>query len=127
MAERLSQTTAITGGSLQKEAVLGSATLAPGSLAGSKDRSTSPSLHGKSKKSKKRKDKDKSRKKDPEKEKRERKGAEDGDGLKKLYKVTTSPDLSMMSIPHKSSGTDSIGKIIDVRLILLFAYVFISQ
>lgn len=108
MAERLSQTTAITGGSLQKEAVLGSATLAPGSLAGSKDRSTSPSLHGKSKKSKKRKDKDKSRKKDPEKEKRERKGAEDGDGLKKLYKVTTSPDLSMMSIPHKSSGTDSI-------------------
>ncbi|XP_047014203.1 RNA polymerase II elongation factor ELL isoform X2 [Ictalurus punctatus] len=108
VAERLSQTTAITGGSLQKEAVLGSATLAPGSLAGSKDRSTSPSLHGKSKKSKKRKDKDKSRKKDPEKEKRERKGAEDGDGLKKLYKVTTSPDLSMMSIPHKSSDLNGM-------------------
>ncbi|XP_053490408.1 RNA polymerase II elongation factor ELL [Ictalurus furcatus] len=108
VAERLSQTTAITGGSLQKEAVLGSAPSAPGSLEGSKNRSTSPSLHGKSKKSKKRKDKDKSRKKDPEKEKRERKGAGDGDGLKKLYKVTTSPDLSMMSIPHKSSDLNGM-------------------
>ncbi|KAF4083525.1 hypothetical protein AMELA_G00142620 [Ameiurus melas] len=108
VAERLSQTTAITGGSLKKEALLGSAPLAPGSLEGSKDRSTSPALHGKAKKSKKRKDKDKSRKKDPEKEKRERKGAEDGDGLKKLYKVTTSPDPSMMSIPHKSSDLNGM-------------------
>lgn len=108
MAERLNQT-ALTGSSLQMAAVLGSTPLAPCSLQGSKDRSKSPPLHGKSKKSKKRKDKDKSRKRDSEK-KRERKGEEDGDGLqlKKLYNVTSCPDLSMTSIPHKSTGTDSV-------------------
>lgn len=106
VAERLSQTTAVTGSSLQTEAVLGST---PCSIEASKERSSSPSLRGKPKKSKKHKDKDKSRKRDPEKEKREKKGAEDGDGLqlKKLYKVTASPELSLTSIPHKSTGTDS--------------------
>ncbi|MCI4383791.1 hypothetical protein PGIGA_G00030710 [Pangasianodon gigas] len=110
VAERLSQTTALTGSSLQTEAALGSTPLVPCSLEGSKDRSCSPSLHGKSKKSKKRKDKDKSRKRDPEKDKREKKGEEDGNGsqLKKLYKVTASPDLSMMSIPHKSTDLNGM-------------------
>lgn len=109
VAERLSQTTPVTGSSLQPEAALGSTLSAPCSLEGSKDRSSSPSLHAKSKKSKKHKDKDKSRKRDPEKEKRERKGAEDGEGeqLKKLYKVATSPHLSLKSGPHKSTGIGS--------------------
>ncbi|KAK2868936.1 hypothetical protein Q7C36_000807 [Tachysurus vachellii] len=105
VAERLSQTSGFTGSSLQTrtqtQAVLGSTTVPPCSLEGSKERSSSPLLHGKSKKSKKHKDKDKSRKKDPEKEKRDRKAAEGGDGLlTKLYNV---PDLSVMSIPHKST------------------------
>lgn len=111
VAERLSQTSGFTGSSLQTrtqtQAVLGSTTVPPCSLEGSKERSSSPLLHGKSKKSKKHKDKDKSRKKDPEKEKRDRKAAEGGDGLQltKLYNV---PDLSVMSIPHKSTGTDIV-------------------
>lgn len=112
VAERLSQTPAFTGSSLQTqtEAVLGSTAVPPCSVEGSKERSSSPSLHSKSKKSKKHKDKDKSRKRDPVKEKRDRKGAVDGDGLhlKKLYNVNTSPDLSVTSIPHKSTGTDSV-------------------
>lgn len=120
VAERLSQTTALTVSSLQTEAALSSTPSAPCSLEGSKGRSSSLSLHGKSKKSKKHKDKDKSRKRDPEK--RERKGSGDGDGLqlKKLYKVTRSPDLSLTSIPHKSTGTDSLKcrPITDLRLIL---------
>lgn len=107
VAERLNQT-ALTGSSLHTHTVLGSTPLAPCSLQGSKDRSKSPSLHGKSKKSKKHKGKDKSRKRDPEKEKRERKGEEeDGLQLKKLYNVTSCPDLRM-SIPHKSAGTDGV-------------------
>lgn len=106
VAERLSQTPAVTGSGPRAEALSGSAPSVPCSVEASKDPSTSPTPHGKSKKSKKRKDKDKSRKKDPEKEKRERKGTEDSDGsqMKSLYKVTASPDLRMMSVPHKSTG-----------------------
>ncbi|XP_060797801.1 RNA polymerase II elongation factor ELL [Neoarius graeffei] len=113
VAERLNQT-ALTGSSLHTNTVLGSTPLgstplAPCSLQGSKDRSKSPSLHGKSKKSKKHKGKDKSRKRDPEKEKRERKGEEeDGLQLKKLYNVTSCPDLRMRSIPHKSADLNGM-------------------
>ncbi|KAK3562087.1 hypothetical protein QTP86_027211, partial [Hemibagrus guttatus] len=110
VAERLSQTPAFTASSLQTQAVLGSTALPPCNLEGSKERSSSPSLHSKSKKSKKHKDKDKSRKRDPEKEKRDRKGAENADGLhlKKLYNVNMSPDLSVMSIPHKSTDLNGM-------------------
>ncbi|KAI5101579.1 RNA polymerase II elongation factor ELL [Silurus meridionalis] len=110
VAERLSQTTALTGSSLQTESGLGSTPLAPCIREGSKERSSSTTLHGKPKKSKKRKDKDKSRKRDPEKEKRARKGVVDRDGsqLKKLCQVTTSPDLNMTSIPHKSTDLNGM-------------------
>ncbi|KAF5892369.1 RNA polymerase II elongation factor ELL, partial [Clarias magur] len=110
VAERLSQTPAVTGSTPRTEPQSGSAPSAPCNVEASKDPSTSPTPHGKSKKSKKRKDKDKSRKKDPEKEKRERIGTEDGDGsqMKSLFKVTTSPDLRMMSVPHKSTDLNGM-------------------
>ncbi|KAF7703602.1 hypothetical protein HF521_022609 [Silurus meridionalis] len=103
VAERLSQTTALTGSSLQTESGLGSTPLAPCIREGSKERSSSTTLHGKPKKSKKRKDKDKSRKRDPEKEKREERSG--GQGRFAAEEIV--PDLNGMynssSIPASSS------------------------
>uniref|UniRef100_A0A4W4FKV4 OCEL domain-containing protein n=1 Tax=Electrophorus electricus TaxID=8005 RepID=A0A4W4FKV4_ELEEL len=78
--------------------------------AGAHGRSGSPSLHGKSKKkSKRHKDKDKSKERDRDRErglKRDRHGGEGGGSEpRKQCEVTTCPDLSQSSIPHKSTGT----------------------
>ncbi|XP_076880664.1 RNA polymerase II elongation factor ELL isoform X2 [Brachyhypopomus gauderio] len=83
------------------------------STAGPQTRSSSPSLHGKSKKkSKKHKDKDKSKEKDRDRErgvKRERSGGESGGSEpRKQCEVTTCPDLSRSSIPHKSTDLNGM-------------------
>ncbi|XP_072516723.1 RNA polymerase II elongation factor ELL [Salminus brasiliensis] len=113
VAERLSHPPPFTGNSGQPAAGSSAASPAPGSLNGPQGRSTSPSLHGKSKKkSKKHKDKDKSKEKDRERErglKKDKKGREDSSSEpRKPCEVTRSPDLSGSSVPHKSTDLNGM-------------------
>ncbi|XP_036443040.1 RNA polymerase II elongation factor ELL isoform X2 [Colossoma macropomum] len=113
VAERLSHPPTFTGNSGQPVAGPGSTSPVASSQEASQGRSTSPSLHGKSKKkSKKHKDKDKSKERDRERErtlKKERKGGEDSSSEpRKSCEVTTSPDLSSSSVPHKSTDLNGM-------------------
>ncbi|XP_062868719.1 RNA polymerase II elongation factor ELL [Trichomycterus rosablanca] len=107
VVERLTQTSAYTGSSTQSEAVLDSAPLGPCSPDDLQGCSNLPFLHVKSKKkSKKYKNKDKSKKKDQEggralKKKRK--------GVKECGGVMTSPDLSVNSIPQRSTDLNGLG------------------
>uniref|UniRef100_A0AAY5E8M2 OCEL domain-containing protein n=1 Tax=Electrophorus electricus TaxID=8005 RepID=A0AAY5E8M2_ELEEL len=109
-AERLSHPPAFAASSAQPPSGPGCASPTRSGPAGAHGRSGSPSLHGKSKKkSKRHKDKDKSKERDRDRErglKRDRHGGEGGGSEpRKQCEVTTCPDLSQSSIPHKSTGT----------------------
>uniref|UniRef100_A0AAY5EBU7 OCEL domain-containing protein n=1 Tax=Electrophorus electricus TaxID=8005 RepID=A0AAY5EBU7_ELEEL len=112
-AERLSHPPAFAASSAQPPSGPGCASPTRSGPAGAHGRSGSPSLHGKSKKkSKRHKDKDKSKERDRDRErglKRDRHGGEGGGSEpRKQCEVTTCPDLSQSSIPHKSTDLNGM-------------------
>lgn len=100
MAERLSQPPVFSGTAALSVPSLGHSSPRHVGLDGPRGKSSSPSLHGKSKKkSKKHKDKEKSKE-------RERKGVEERvPEPRKACDITSSPDnMKSSSIPHRSTG-----------------------
>ncbi|XP_029607192.1 RNA polymerase II elongation factor ELL [Salmo trutta] len=108
MAERLSQPPVFSGTAALSVPSLGHSSPRHVGLDGPRDKSSSPSLHGKSKKkSKKHKDKEKSKEREKE---RERKGVEERvPEPRKACDITSSPDnMKSSSIPHRSTDLNGM-------------------
>ncbi|XP_071005318.1 RNA polymerase II elongation factor ELL-like [Oncorhynchus clarkii lewisi] len=108
MAERLSQPPVFSGPAALSVPSLGHSSPRHMGLDRPRDKSSSPSLHGKSKKkSKKHKDKEKSKEREKE---RERKGVEERiPEPRKACDITSSPDnLKSSSIPHRSTDLNGM-------------------
>uniref|UniRef100_A0AAY5K3U9 OCEL domain-containing protein n=1 Tax=Esox lucius TaxID=8010 RepID=A0AAY5K3U9_ESOLU len=109
VAERLSQPSVFSGPATLSVPGLGPSSPRHTGLEGPQGKSTSPSLHGKSKKkSKKHKDKDKSKERERE---RERKGTEERvPEPRKTFEICTSSseNLKGSSIPHRSTDRNGM-------------------
>lgn len=119
MAERLSQPPVFSGTAALSVPSLGHSSPRHVGLDGPRGKSSSPSLHGKSKKkSKKHKDKEKSKERERGRVREERKGAEERvPEPRKACDITSSPEkLKSSSIPHSSTGEMCTSYGVDLNL-----------